>query len=162
LEQYSSASGIVRRALAAMDAGEASSLSAVVRTKPPGPSSQRESGGSVGGKDVFACAHDGDALCLRIWEEACRYLAVACINIQHAYNVPRILLGGGMSKAGEFLLDRVCRHLSRQRWSLHDDVPRVSLASLGPDAGVIGAAGLAWQANVAHEGTTPRSDTSGP
>ena len=47
-----------------------------------------------------------------------------------------------MSEAGAFLLDRVRQHLQDQKWSLHDDLPEVSLARLGYDAGVIGAAGL--------------------
>jgi glucokinase len=81
-------------------------------------------------------------LCCKIWDEACLYLAIACITIQHAYNPAMVALGGGMSEAGDFLLEPVRRHLRAQRWNLHDDVPQVVLSKLGLDAGVIGAAGL--------------------
>ena len=88
----------------------------------------------------------GDAVAKRVWEQACTYLAVACINIQHAYNPRRVVLGGGMALAGDFLVDRVRHHLQAGRWTLHDDLPEVTIAHLGYDAGTIGAAGLAWLA----------------
>lgn len=135
LEQYASASGLARRAVLAIKDGEATSLVEVA-----------QSGHSIDARIVESYARKGDALCLRLWDEACRYLAIACINIQHTFNVPRILLGGGMSEAGAFLIDRVRIHVEQQRWSLHDDTPTIQLASLGYDAGVIGAAGLVWQA----------------
>ena len=103
-------------------------------------------GETVDAAQVAECARKGDPLCLRIWDEACLYLAIACVNIQHAYNPARIVLGGGMSQAGGFLLDTVTEHFNSQRWLLHDDFPTIALAELGYDAGVIGAAGLVWQA----------------
>ena len=134
LEQYASAGTVARRVVEAIKSGEPSTLADTVRAGKP-----------INAKHVADCAKAGDALCLRIWDEACRYLAIACINIQHAYNPARVVLGGGMSEAGSFLLDRVTAHVSNQRWSLHDDLPEVSLARLGYDAGVIGAAGLLWR-----------------
>ena len=98
--------------------------------------------GRVDAALVAECAQRGDSLCLRIWDEACLYLAVACINIQHAFNPACIVLGGGMSQAGAFLMDRVTDHFTRLQWSLHTDYPRIVPAQLGSDAGVIGAAGL--------------------
>jgi len=135
LEQYASAASVARRVVKAVEAGESCALAQVIAN-----------GESVGADDVVRHARQGDRLCLRIWDEACLYLAIACINIQHAYNPARILLGGGMSKAGEFLVDKVRSFIDQHRWSLHDDLPEVGLAKLGYDAGVIGAAGLAWQA----------------
>ncbi len=93
---------------------------------------------------VVERAKAGDAGCLRIWNEACWYLGVACINIQHVYNPAIVVLGGGMSRAGAFLLDSVTAYVTSNRSSLHEDVPAVGLAKLGYDAGMIGAAGSAW------------------
>jgi len=121
LEQYASAAGVARRVMAAR--GENTVIDSAY---------------------VAGLARSGDAVCGRIWGEACLYLAVACVNIQHAYNSAAIVFGGGMSVAGDFLLDGVNDHLRRQRWSLADDLPALRLAELGDDAGVIGAAGLAW------------------
>lgn len=134
LEQYSSAGGVARRVVAAIERGETTVLAGRV-----------EAGESIDAEDVAQGAASGDSLCLAIWEEACLYLSIACINIQHVFNPARIVLGGGMSRAGAFLLDHVLAKIDRQKWSLHDDLPGVTLATLGYDAGVIGAAGLAWQ-----------------
>jgi glucokinase len=89
-------------------------------------------------------ARRGDAICLSVWTETCRCLALACVNIQHAFNPARVVLGGGMALAGAFLADPVREELRRLRWTLHDDLPEIILAELGSEAGVIGAAGLAW------------------
>ncbi len=134
LEQYASASAVARRVAGAIEQGESSVLAEAV--------GGRE---AIDARRVAEGARTGDPLCLRIWDEACRYLAVACINIQHAFNPARVVLGGGMSEAGSFLVDRVTEHVTRRRWSLHDDVPEVTLAELGCEAGMIGAAGLIWQ-----------------
>lgn len=134
LEQYASATSVAKRVKTAMKAGESCSLA---------PDDQVEF--DIDARHVETAARAGDALCGRIWDEACLYLAIACINIQHAYNTECIVLGGGLANAGAFLLDRVIAHFHAQRWSLHDDFPVIKLASLGYDAGVIGAAGLAWK-----------------
>jgi len=134
LEQYASAGAVARRVVAAIKDGESCALSRAVGE-----------GSVIDAGNVVRCAKDGDPLCLRIWDEACLYLAIACIGIQHAFNPARIVLGGGLSNAGAFLIDRVTDHVTRQRWKLHDDLPTITLAELGYDAGVIGAAGLAWR-----------------
>ncbi len=129
LERYSSADAIVRR----------------VREGHKG-SRGREIEGSREwtAPDIAHAASQQDPVCARIWDEACKYLAVACVNIQHAYNPQRILLAGGLSLAGDLLLEPVRRHLKAQSWSLHTDLPEVAPATLGSDAGVIGAAALAF------------------
>lgn len=134
LERYASAAAVARRVVAAIEHGRDSELARAVRA-----------GGTIDAAGVAQCAERGDALCAQIWDEACLYLALTCINIQHAFNPACIVLGGGMSRAGGFLLDRVTRHFDQQKWSLHDDFPAIALARLGYDAGVIGAAGLVWR-----------------
>ncbi len=134
LEQYASAGNVAKRARAAVEAGKVSSLAKLI-----------QAGETIDAEHVATYARAGDSLAQRIWDEACLYLAIACLNLQHAYNPAKVVLGGGMSQAGDFLLDNVRRHLDQQKWSLHDDLPAVTLATLGYDAGVIGAAGLAWQ-----------------
>jgi glucokinase len=131
LEQYASAGAVVRRVSAALAAGEESDIRGHIAP--------------IDAKLVEYHARRGDALCSRIWNEACVFLALACINIQHAFNPARIVLGGGMALAGEFLLNRVRAEVRRRAWNLIDDVPQIVLADLGADAGVIGAAGLAWK-----------------
>ena len=133
LERYASAGAVARRAVDAIKAGKSSVLSSAVASVEP-----------IGCLRVVEAARTGDELCLHIWDEACRFLAIACVNIQHAFNPARIVLGGGMSGAEDFLFDRVREHFISQRWSMHDAYPQIVPAGLGNDAGVIGAAGLLW------------------
>ena len=134
LEQYASASAIAHRVVGAIGEGEASMLrEAVCR------------GELIDAERVVTAARAEDALCLRVWDEACYFLALASINLQHMLNPEKIVIGGGMSAAGSFLIKRVERYLQGRTWSLYHDVPQIVLAELGSDAGVVGAAALAWQ-----------------
>ena len=64
------------------------------------------------------------------------------MNVCHFIDPEMIAIGGGMSKAGKFLLDAVRRHFAQEWWAM---VPphEIVLAKLGNDAGIIGAAGVA-------------------
>lgn len=118
LEAYASAGGLLRRAASGTTAGFSEA------------------------RGIIAAAQSGDATCLQLWNDACFYLAVACVNIQHAFNPARVVLAGGLSRAGEFLRTRVDTQLRRLAWPLHNDVPEVALTELDEDAGVLGAAAL--------------------
>ena len=135
LEQYSSAGSIVRRVVEAVESGARTVLT-------------EHSGGiaAITAEAVAEAVRQGDELASRIWDDACRYLAIACLNVQHSFNPAKIVLGGGMSAAGDLLCRAVRQHLDGQGWSLLDDTPEVVLAELGNDAGVIGAAGLMFEA----------------
>lgn len=135
LEQYSSASGVARRVITAIESGRVSSLQAGLAA-----------GYVPSSRDVSDAALAGDDVCGEIWREACRYLAVACVNIQHAFNPATIVLGGGLAEAGERLLAPIAEEFAHQTWSLAGDQPAIVAASLGYDAGIIGAGGLARNA----------------
>lgn len=142
LERYASADAIVRRAAQSRDRRRDRRGSVV-------PEAPRARGAQGGGADplradeIARSAAAGDRSCRRIWDEACLYLAVACVNIQHAFNPQRIILGGGLAGAGSFLLNSVRARFREQTWRLHKDSPQIVLAELGNDAGTIGAAALA-------------------
>ena len=134
LEQYCSASCLGRRAVEEVAAGAQSVLA-----------DQITPGKALGSLPVVEAARGGDELACKIWDDACRFLAVGCINMQHAFNPQRVVLGGGMSRAGGFLLDRVMFHIEAQKWHLHTDLPEVVIGQLDNNAGVVGAAGCAWR-----------------
>lgn len=136
LEQYASAENVARRMREELRPGADHMLA--------GSAGEIE---AITSKDVVEAARAQDRLAMRIWDDACRYLAIACINAQHCFNPEMIVLGGGMSAAGDILVDGVNRHLHEQVWSLADDLPEVVLAELGNGAGVIGAGGLAFAAH---------------
>lgn len=137
LEAYSSAAATARRAIEAIQAGQDSSLKA-----------RLEAGQPVESRHVEQAARAGDPLAERIWDEACYYLAIACVNVQHFCNPQRVVLAGGMIGAGAFLLDRVRKHFDQQTWTVAQDRPEIALATLGNEAGFIGAAGAA---RLAHQ-----------
>jgi glucokinase len=130
IEAYSSASRV------AADAEQAA------RVTPGSLLAERlRAGEEIDSKVVEGCAREGDATALRVWTEACQHLATAIVNIQHAFNPQRVILGGGMSHAGEFLLDAVRTAFESLTWKLAPDQPEIVCAELGNDAGMIGAAG---------------------
>lgn len=131
LEIYASASSVARRVRRMIESGEASSCSAVLRQK-----------GDLDAQDVVRAASDGDALARRVWDEACRCLAIACVNAQHYLNPQVIVLAGGMAAAGDRLLGPVRRHFASETWPDIPDRPEIRLAELGDDAGVVGAAAV--------------------
>jgi len=135
LEQYASASAIVRIAREAIESGATSSLKDAVY-----------GGGVLSSVQVADAARQGDATAARVWDDECSHLAVACVAIQHALNPRRILLGGGMADSGALLVDRVRERFDTLSWSHKADTPEIGLARLGNDAGIVGAAAMAWDA----------------
>lgn len=132
VEAYASAHFTAVRAVEAIKNGEKSSLQARLDQKLP-----------VETPHVIEAANAGDPLACRIWDETCRLLAVACVNMQHFSNPQKILLGGGMIGAGKYLLEPVRKYFIEFTWKAAKDHPQIDFATLGNDAGFIGAAGLA-------------------
>ncbi len=66
-----------------------------------------DNGEDVSAKIVFDLAKAGDELALIVYRNFARYLGIACANIGSILNPSTIVIGGGVSAAGEFLLDGV-------------------------------------------------------
>jgi glucokinase len=143
LERYTSAKYTARRATALLAGSpklrKSSALGEIYRTK-----------GKVTSADIVTQAQAGDDFALKIWNETCRMLALACINVCHFIDPQMIVLAGGMSQAGKFLLDKVNRHFEAEWWAMTKPTAKIALAKLGNDAGVIGAAGVAKEAEERH------------
>ncbi len=93
-------------------------------------------------KMVFDAAKEGDDTALKVFNHYVDYLSQAIITIIAFLDPEMIVLGGGVSKAGSFLLNAVRERLPR--YVLFKDLPysKIEIARLGPDAGIIGAAML--------------------
>jgi glucokinase len=102
--------------------------------------------GAVTAADIAEHAKKGDRFAKDAWEEACGYLAMACVNVCHFTDPQMIVLAGGMSQAGDFLVGHVVKHFKEQWWKMAPAGVNIALAKLGNDAGVIGAAGVAKDA----------------
>lgn len=135
LEVYASPGNVAKQAIRRLKEGEESSMREVY-----------ERDGRFGSRVIAEHARAGDKLANELWDEACYYIAVGIINCQHAFNPPMLVLAGGMTKSGDFLLSRVQKYMQELTWKLLDDLPEVTISILGNTAGVIGAGGVAWAA----------------
>ena len=124
LEQYASATGIVRLAKKKLEAGTADT---VLNAE------------NLTAKDVFDAVKAGDQVAMEIAEEFGRYLGYALTNIAALVDPAAIVIGGGVSKAGEILLDYVEKAYKERVFFANKKV-RFALAQLGNDAGIFGAA----------------------
>ncbi len=104
-----------------------------------------DNGEDVNAKIVFDLAKAGDELALIVYRNFARYLGIACANIGSILNPSTIVIGGGVSAAGEFLLDGVRKVYEENSFPQVRMSTKLALATLGNDAGVIGAASLVLQ-----------------
>ncbi|MHA6278291.1 ROK family glucokinase [Streptococcus anginosus] len=104
-----------------------------------------DNGEDVNAKIVFDLAKAGDELALIVYRNFARYLGITCANIGSILNPSTIVIGGGVSAAGEFLLDGVRKFYEENSFPQVRTSTKLALATLGNDAGVIGAASLVLQ-----------------
>ncbi len=127
LEQYASATGIVRSAKEMLDAtDEESSLRLI---------------DNITCRSVFDCAKQQDALSLKIIKEATSKLAYALSCVSCVVDPEVFVIGGGVSNAGNILLDYIQKAFCKNAFFASRNVP-FTLATLGGDAGIYGAAKL--------------------
>ena len=125
LEQYASATGIVRLARRRLAKDDAQSI---LREK---------SADSITAKDVFDKAKAGDAVALEIVDEFANILGTALAGICNTVNPEIVVIGGGVSKAGEILTDAVQKYFDEEAFPAVKGTP-IKLATLGNDAGIFG------------------------
>lgn len=123
LEQYTSATGIVRVAKRKLaKTTEETSL----RTFEP-----------LTAKDVFDEAKAGDEVALGLVDEVCGILGSTLSNIACVVNPEVIVIGGGVSKAGDILIENIQKHYIETAFLSCRDT-KFALAGLGNDAGMYG------------------------
>ena len=93
-------------------------------------------------KTVIDAAKAGDEAALKVFDEYVNYLCVGLVSIINFIDPEVIVLGGGVSLAGDFLLDAVNKKLPGMVFYKTMPYAEVKLAVLGNDAGIIGAAML--------------------
>lgn len=126
LEQYASATGITRLANIRLAKDDAKS---VLREQ------------EVSAKTVFDAVKAGDAVAKEIAEEFGKYLGHAMANLAAVVDPSAIVIGGGVSKAGEVLIEYVEKNFKERTFFANKDTEFL-LATLGNDAGICGAAKL--------------------
>ena len=131
VEQYCSATGIVRLAKLHLAATDAPS---VLRGVEP-----------LTCKDIFDAGKDGDKEALAILDQVYRYMGEFLGNVCSVVNPEVVVIGGGVSKAGQVLIDGILPYFHKYVFHAASGA-RFALASLGNDAGAYGAFKLALDA----------------
>lgn len=124
LEQYASANGIVKMTTERL---RESYL----------PSSLRELQ-TITCKDVFDAAKAGDSFAVAVLEQVFDYMGEAIASACCVVDPECVILGGGVSKAGEYLLNGANKYFKKHIFHASSDT-RFALATLGNDAGMYGA-----------------------
>ena len=124
LEQYASATGLVRLAKRYFEKNTKNSIL---------------TGKEITAKEVFDAAKAGDAAALEITEEFGAYLGQALVNLAATVDPAVFVIGGGVSKAGDILLETVRKYFYDHAF-YGNQKTKITLATLGNDAGIYGAA----------------------
>jgi len=131
LEAYASVTGLVRTAKEGLDNGEESSL--------------RSSTEDLTGAAVSEAASNGDTFAKSVISETGEWVGVGVASLINLLNPDMIVICGGMIEAGDLLFDAIRHTAQRQAFEVPATRAQIVPAALGQDAGVIGAAGCAWQ-----------------
>ena len=126
LEQYASATGVVRIANKLLAASKEESSLRTLET--------------VTAKDVFDAAKAGDHLAVEAVEVLGKYLGLVVANVALTVDPDVFVIGGGVSKAGQVLIDVITKYYHKFAKIIGDNKAKVVLAKLGNDAGIYGAA----------------------
>ncbi len=152
LEAYASATAVTKRIQEALDAGRETSLS-----------QRLAEGARLSPKLLDKEAAAGDALAMEIVMDTARYMGIGVVNLMHTIDPAGILLGGAMTfggnetELGRMFLDRIREEVRQRAFPLLAERTAIEFASLGGDAGYIGAAGIAR-----HEYLTKRTTRDAP
>jgi glucokinase len=130
VEAFSSGTAIAREGTAAAEREPDSALGKALAEGP------------IVGRTVTELAAAGDPLAGEVVAEAGRHLGVALASLANIFDPDVIVIGGGVSAAGELLLGPARQELNQRALPPMNRTP-VKLAELGPDAGMIGAAAMA-------------------
>lgn len=131
-ERYTSASALIAWGVETMENDPNSSIA-----KRAG--SDKE---NVTAKLMIDLAKEGDEVALKIFDDYTRYLAYGIVNLINIIDPEVIILGGGVSRAGDFLLDSIKPKVASRVFCKEAPYSEILISKMGNDAGVVGAAML--------------------
>lgn len=134
LEAYASGTSIAARAREATAADGSSTLAALAGGLP-----------NITAETVVAAAKAGDRVATAVWDETITILSAGVANAISCFNPRRVILGGGVSQAGEFLFAPLRRRALARVMPPLAEVVDIVPAELGDLVGVMGAAAVALQ-----------------
>ncbi len=131
LEAYASANATTKRALNKL---EKTTIRSSLRNIEPE---------QLSAKTIYMHAKNGDKFSRDILNESGRYLGIGIANLANIFDPDAIIIGGGFSKAEEFLIPAAVSEAYKRSFKTIMDKLIISSAKLGNNAGIVGAAKLA-------------------
>ena len=138
LEVLASGTAVAKEAVRRIRQGERSSLTEIVEGKIE----------NITAEKVSIAAQGGDSLASEVISSAAFYLGVGMVNLVNIFNPEMIIVGGGMAKMGDLLLNPAKQIVRERAFQSSAQAVRIVPAQLGDDAGVLGAAVFAFQQKV--------------
>jgi glucokinase len=135
LEALATGPAIARMAREVVEAGNQSVLLEMAGGRPE----------AITATMVETAARGGDHVASEVFTRAATYLGVGMANLLNIFNPERIVIGGGVSKAGEMLFEPVRRIARARAFERPGRDAEIVPAALGDDVGVVGAAAVAFQ-----------------
>lgn len=138
LEAYASAKAVVQRAEESLQVTPNSSLHA-----------RRQKAGRLSPLMIAEEAEAGDGLAYQLVMDTARYLGIGAVNVMHIVDPGAVVFGGAMtfgghgSELGRKFLDRIRAEVAARAFPVLVEKTHIDFASLGSDAGWIGAAAIA-------------------
>jgi glucokinase len=138
-EAQASGTGLIRHAFAVAPSFPRSALLDVARDR-------------LSSKKIRKAAQAGDRHALAAWENFTADLSIGLANVIAFVNPQLIALGGGVSSAGDFMLDAVRGPVDALTTMVPKGTTTIAIASLGNDAGQVGAASMAFRGGLSAAG----------
>ncbi|MEG1931282.1 MAG: ROK family protein [Anaerovorax sp.] len=98
---------------------------------------------ALDGLMVMNQAKLGDAVCLEAVNRGAKYLGIGIVNLVSVIDPERIVIGGGISKAGEWFFEKIRKSAMEARYFKDFPIPEIICAHFGNEIGIVGAAMLA-------------------
>lgn len=96
---------------------------------------------NVTGKTPFDAAQEGDKIAKAVIDRYIEYLGIGCANLINIFQPDVLCIGGGISKQGDYLIKPLIKVIDRERFTKGTKKQtKICAATLGNDAGIIGAA----------------------
>ena len=131
-EAYASATALIRQTRQAMVANPDSAMWRIAGTLD-----------KVDGRTAFDAMRAGDVVGKKVVDRYIQYIACGLINVINIFQPEVLCIGGGICKEGDTLLKPLEAHIAKERYSkFSTHQTRLCVATLGNDAGIIGAAFL--------------------
>ena len=128
-DAYASVTALIRQTNRAMQSDSSSMMHKWIQEN-----------GEVSGRIAFDCAKMGDKTAKTVVEQYIRYVSYGLISIFNIFQPSKILIGGGISKEGDYLLNPLRKYVYAGDYNKYREKTKIEAATLFNDAGIIGAA----------------------